>query len=235
MNPRPHLRPRRREPRRQLLLGAPHRPAIGAVVAVLVPFVLAGTAVDAASPRPRRAPSALRSDARPILSRPTRHAIRITRRLTRHDWKTRCLLLTVPTRSITLWSCCSRTAPSTTSGLPERPGRLKHVRGGDRPGLEQSDPGVGRARADRRGVPYRATTTNTQVFGTIDDHNQFKIGGGRDGAVNGPASGATPTMNGSAADYISTFTSEIGARGARTIARRPLRSRSLSDEGSLKT
>jgi phospholipase C len=79
--------------------------------------------------------------------------------------------------------------------------------------------------ADRKIVPYAVATdmdspnpdsgeeyfhTNTQLFGTIDDHNRFKS---RDEVIapwNAPPRPVTPSMNGFVADYISTFTSEIG-------------------------
>ena len=52
--------------------------------------------------------------------------------------------------------------------------------------------------------------TNTQLFGSIDEHNRFKIGEGVTEPWNAPPPGATPTMDGFVADYISTFTAEIG-------------------------
>ena len=52
--------------------------------------------------------------------------------------------------------------------------------------------------------------TNTQLFGTIDDHNRFKIGEGVTAPWNAPPPGATPTMDGFVTDYISTFTGEMG-------------------------
>ncbi len=79
--------------------------------------------------------------------------------------------------------------------------------------------------ADRKVVPYQVATdmdspnpdsgeewyhTNTQVFGTLDEHNRFKIGEGVTKPWNAPPHGATPTMDGFVADYISTFTGEIG-------------------------
>jgi len=79
--------------------------------------------------------------------------------------------------------------------------------------------------ADRKIVPYAVATdmdspnpdsgeeyfhTNTQLFGTIDDHNRFKIGDEATEPWNAPPPGATPTMDGFVADYISTFTGEIG-------------------------
>ena len=52
--------------------------------------------------------------------------------------------------------------------------------------------------------------TNTQLFGAIDDHNRFKIGEGVTAPWNAPPPGAAPTMDGFVADYISTFTGEVG-------------------------
>src|SRR4249920_2270003 len=78
---------------------------------------------------------------------------------------------------------------------------------------------------DRKLVPYRITTdmdspnpdsgeewyhTNTQLFGAIDDHNRFKIGEGVTAPWNAPQPGAVPAMDGFVADYISTFTGEVG-------------------------
>jgi phospholipase C len=79
--------------------------------------------------------------------------------------------------------------------------------------------------ADRKVVPYAVATdmdspnpdsgeewyhTNTQLFGTIDDHNRAKIGEGVTAPWNAPPPGATPTMDGFVTDYISTFTGEVG-------------------------
>ena len=79
--------------------------------------------------------------------------------------------------------------------------------------------------SERKVVPYGVATymdspnpdsgeeyyhTNTQLFGTLDDHNRFKIGEGVTSPWNAPADGATPTMDGFVADYISTFTGEVG-------------------------
>ena len=52
--------------------------------------------------------------------------------------------------------------------------------------------------------------TNTQLFGTMDDHNRFKIGEEVTAPWNAPPPGAIPTMDGFVADYISTFTGEVG-------------------------
>ena len=79
--------------------------------------------------------------------------------------------------------------------------------------------------ADRKVVPYTIATdmdspnpdsgeewfhTNTQLFGTMDEHNRFKVGGGVTKPWNAPPTGATPTMDGFVTDYISTFTGEMG-------------------------
>src|SRR6476620_6725529 len=79
--------------------------------------------------------------------------------------------------------------------------------------------------ADRKVVPYTIATdmdspdpdsgeewyhTNTQLFGTLDEHNRFKIGEGVTKPWNAPPAGATPTMDGFVTDYISTFTGEMG-------------------------
>ena len=79
--------------------------------------------------------------------------------------------------------------------------------------------------ADRKVVPYTVATdmdspnpdsgeewyhTNTQLFGVLDEHNRFKIGEGVTEPWNAPPGGATPTMDGFVADYISTFTAEVG-------------------------
>ena len=94
-------------------------------------------------------------------------------------------------------------------------------------GKELSNPIPGWAEhgADRKVVPYGVTTdmdspnpdsgeewyhTNTQLFGTIDDHNRFKIGEGVAAPWNAPPPGAVPAMDGFVADYISTFTGEVG-------------------------
>ena len=79
--------------------------------------------------------------------------------------------------------------------------------------------------ADRKVVPYGISAdmdspnpdsgeewyhTNTQLFGTIDDHNRGKIGEAVTEPWNAPPPGATPAMDGFVTDYISTFTGEIG-------------------------
>ena len=78
-------------------------------------------------------------------------------------------------------------------------------------------------------VPYGVTTdmdspnpdsgeewyhTNTQLFGVIDDHNRFKLGEGVTAPWNAPPPGAVPAMDGFVADYISTFTGEVGRQPA---------------------
>ena len=78
--------------------------------------------------------------------------------------------------------------------------------------------------ADRKVVPYGISAdmdspnpdsgeewyhTNTQLFGTIDNHNRFKIGEAVTEPWNAPPPGATPAMDGFVTDYISTFTGEV--------------------------
>src|SRR5215469_4711051 len=94
-------------------------------------------------------------------------------------------------------------------------------------GKELSNPIPGWAEhgADRKVVPYSVTTdmdspnpdpgeewyhTNTQLFGAIDDHNRFKLGEGVAAPWNAPPPDAVPAMDGFVADYISTFTGEVG-------------------------
>ena len=98
-------------------------------------------------------------------------------------------------------------------------------------GKELSNPIPGWAEhgAGRKVVPYGVTTdldspnpdsgeewyhTNTQLFGAIDDHNRFKIGEGVTAPWNAPPPGAVPAMDGFVADYISTFTGEVGRQPA---------------------
>ena len=81
--------------------------------------------------------------------------------------------------------------------------------------------------ADRRVVPYAVATdmdspnpdsgeewyhTNTQLYGTLDEHNRFKLSQdtGMAEPWNVPPPGAQPTMDGFVTDYISTFTAEVG-------------------------
>jgi phospholipase C len=79
--------------------------------------------------------------------------------------------------------------------------------------------------ADRQVVPYIVATdmdspnpdsgeefyhANTQLYGVLDDHNRFKIGEAVTAPWNAPPPGAAPTMDGFVADYISTFTGEMG-------------------------
>ena len=52
--------------------------------------------------------------------------------------------------------------------------------------------------------------TNTQVFGTMDEHNRFAGSDNMAAPWNAPAEGAIATMNGFVADYISFFTWEQG-------------------------
>ena len=78
---------------------------------------------------------------------------------------------------------------------------------------------------ERKIVPYTVATdldapnpdsgeewfhTNTQLFNVLDEHNRFKIGEEVRAPWNAPPPGAAPTMDGFVADYISTFTSEMG-------------------------
>src|SRR3984957_850058 len=98
-------------------------------------------------------------------------------------------------------------------------------------GKELSNPIPGWAEhgAGRKVVPYGVTAdmdspnpdsgeewyhTNTQLFGAIDDHNRFKIGEGVTAPWNAPPPGAVPAMDGFVADYISTFTGEVGRQPA---------------------
>jgi phospholipase C len=79
--------------------------------------------------------------------------------------------------------------------------------------------------AERKVVPYTVATdldspnpdsgeewfhTNTQLYGVLDEHNRFKIGDDVTEPWNAPEPGAKPTMDGFVADYISTFTGEMG-------------------------
>jgi phospholipase C len=81
--------------------------------------------------------------------------------------------------------------------------------------------------ADRKVVPYTVATdmdspnpdsgeewyhTNTQLYGTLDEHNRFKLNeaAGMAAPWNAPPPGAKPTMDGFVTDYISTFTAEVG-------------------------
>jgi phospholipase C len=79
--------------------------------------------------------------------------------------------------------------------------------------------------AERKVVPYTVATdmdapnpdsgeewfhTNTQLYGVLDEHNRFKLGEEVAEPWNAPPAGATPTMDGFVADYISTFTAEMG-------------------------
>ncbi len=79
--------------------------------------------------------------------------------------------------------------------------------------------------AEKKVVPYSVATdldspnpdsgeewyhTNTQLYGVLDEHNRYKIGEDVAEPWNAPEPGATPTMDGFVADYISTFTGEMG-------------------------
>ncbi|HUA45171.1 MAG TPA: alkaline phosphatase family protein [Solirubrobacteraceae bacterium] len=79
--------------------------------------------------------------------------------------------------------------------------------------------------AERKAVPYTIATdmdapnpdsgeeffhTNTQLFNILDEHNRFKIGEAVSAPWNAPEPGTVPTMDGFVADYISTFTAEMG-------------------------
>jgi hypothetical protein len=79
--------------------------------------------------------------------------------------------------------------------------------------------------ADRQVVPYTVATdmdspnpdsgeeyyhTNTQLYGVLDEPNRFKLGEAVTAPWNAPPPGAVPTMDGFVADYISTFTGEMG-------------------------
>src|SRR5246127_1285898 len=52
--------------------------------------------------------------------------------------------------------------------------------------------------------------TNTQLYGVLDESNRFKLGEAVTAPWNAPPPGAVPTMDGFVADYISTFTGEMG-------------------------
>src|ERR1700733_8602735 len=79
--------------------------------------------------------------------------------------------------------------------------------------------------ADREVVPYTVATdmdapnpdsgeewfhTNTQLFNVLDAQNRFKGAKEVTAPWNAPPPGVTPTMDGFVADYISTFTAEVG-------------------------
>jgi len=91
--------------------------------------------------------------------------------------------------------------------------------------LSNPIPGWAEHGADRKVVPYGVSAgmdspnpdpgeewyhVNTQVFGTINDHNRGKIGDGVTKPWNAPPPGAAPAMDGFVTDYISTFTGEVG-------------------------
>jgi phospholipase C len=94
-------------------------------------------------------------------------------------------------------------------------------------GKELSNPIPGWAEhgANRKAVPYCVADgmdspnpdsgeewyhVNTQLLGTINDHNRGKIGEGVTKPWNAPPPGAVPAMDGFVTDYISTFTGEVG-------------------------
>jgi phospholipase C len=92
-------------------------------------------------------------------------------------------------------------------------------------GLSNPIPAWAEHGAERKVVPYTVATdmdspnpdsgeeyfhTNTQLFGLLDEHNRFQLGEAVTAPWNAPAPGTTPTMDGFVADYISTFTSELG-------------------------
>jgi phospholipase C len=111
------------------------------------------------------------------------------------------------------------------AGPPLRARGWQDLLGCHRPGAEQPDPGSAEHGADRKVVPYGVSAgldspnpdsgeewyhANTQLFGTINDHNRGKIGEGVTKPWNAPPPGAVPTMDGFVTDYISTFTGEVG-------------------------
>ena len=79
--------------------------------------------------------------------------------------------------------------------------------------------------AERGSVPYVIGTdmdapnpdsgeeyfhTNVQLFNSLEEQNRFKTGEAVSAPWNAPEPGAVPTMDGFVADYISTFTAEMG-------------------------
>jgi phospholipase C len=79
--------------------------------------------------------------------------------------------------------------------------------------------------AERKVVPYTVATdldspnpdsgeeyyhTNTQLYGVLNEQNRFKLGEAVTAPWNAPPPGAVPAMDGFVADYISTFTGEVG-------------------------
>ena len=133
-------------------------------------------------------------------------------------------------RSIMWWWCCLRTGPWTTCWASlYGPGDGKAFEGVIGKELSNPIPEWAEHGADRKVVPYGVTTdmdspnpdsgeewyhTNTQLFGAIDDHNRFKFGEGVTAPWNAPPPGAVPAMDGFVADYISTFTGEVGRQPA---------------------
>jgi phospholipase C len=105
------------------------------------------------------------------------------------------------------------------------PGDGKTFEGVIGKGLSNPIPAWAEHGAERKVVPYTVATdmdapnpdsgeewyhTNTQLFGVLHEHNRFKIGDEVTEPWNAPPAGATPTMDGFVADYISTFTAEMG-------------------------
>ena len=54
--------------------------------------------------------------------------------------------------------------------------------------------------------------TNTQVFGTLDEHNRYQSGDGVTAPWNTPPADAPATMEGFVADYISNYTWQMGVQ-----------------------
>src|SRR6516165_5682239 len=52
--------------------------------------------------------------------------------------------------------------------------------------------------------------TSTQLYNILSEENRFKVAGEISAPWNAPEPGQTPTMDGFVADYISTFTAEMG-------------------------
>ncbi len=103
--------------------------------------------------------------------------------------------------------------------------------------------------ADRQVVPYTVATdmdspnpdsgeeyyhTNTQLYGVLDDHNRFKLGEAVTAPWNVPPPGVVPTMDGFVADYIATFTGEMGRQPTGHGDYHPAFGRSFSAEVDLK-
>src|SRR6266704_4019340 len=103
--------------------------------------------------------------------------------------------------------------------------------------------------AARQVVPYTVATdmdspnpdsgeeyyhTNTQLYGVLDDHNRFKLGEAVTAPWNVPPPGVVPTMDGFVADYIATFTGEMGRQPTGHGDYHPAFGRSFSAEVDLK-